>query len=169
MREAALLTALFLVTAVVAFAGVPSLPYPLAVFPLMLVTGLLVMHRVGVGPGVAWLVIGALVLEVRGITPGWCIPVIATAFLAALLVERVFATRSVYALLGLGLVSGLSAVSLFLALSLLRTAIQGAGPTFGRLLHEGAWTFILLLAGLYVGFVTIVTFRSWVQRTFVVR
>lgn len=169
MLEAAALTITFLFTTLTAMTVVPSLPIPFVYTPLMLMTGLLVMHRIGVSPGVAWIVLGALMLEARGITPGWLFPMCMSALLAALLVERVFATRSVYALLGLGLVTGVAAVVLYSIAKLIGGIVSGTPVAFGALLREDVWTLLLLLAGLYIGFTTIVTVREWLQRLFVVR
>lgn len=166
MIEAIVLFASFLLTSFTAMTVVPSLPLPLAHIPLILITGLLVMHRVGVGPGVAWIVTGALILEVRGITPGYILPLTASAGIAFILVERVFATRSVYALLGLGLVTGLVSAVVYLIVQLLKGIIYDSPVALGALVQQSISTLVLLQIGLYVGFTAIVSIRSSMRNMF---
>lgn len=169
MVEAIILFVSFLLTSLTAMTIVPSLPLPLAYTPLILITGLLVMHRVGVGPGIAWIVVGALILEVRGITPGHILPLTVAAGIAFMLVERVFATRSVYALLGLGLVTGLTSVIVYSMVQLVNGMINEMPVSLSSLIQQSLWLLILLEVGLYLSFTGIVTIRSSMRNIFMMR
>lgn len=169
MLPAVFLSLGFFFTSLIAVTVVPSLPAPLAYTPLVMITGLLTMHRVGVGPGVAWLALGGLFLSFTGIAPGAFVPHVVSALVAVLLVERVFATRSVYALLGLGLVTGLCTLVVDLIVQGIGSIFDDAPRSFTGLLSHNLWTLLLLILGLYAGFVIVVAFRTWTRRTFVIR
>lgn len=168
MREAIYLALTFAFTMFVAQGVVPSLPFPLLYTPLVMITGLLVLQRQGVVVGVAWLVLGSLLLAVDNVAPQILLPSLIATAVAAIFATRVFATRSVYALMGLGLVTGLAFCLSALGGSLLKILFS---PNFlpASLLPNLLATFILLQVGLYLGFVVSTSLRSWTLRTFVVR
>ncbi len=148
--------------------AIPSLPLPFAYIPLMLICGVLVMNRVHALHGALWLVLSGAMLESFGTAPGRLLAYVCSAVVGSLLAERVFATRSVYALIGLGACTG----TVFVAVAWLHRYVLyvfSGQHTVGMSTAEGGWTVLFLLAGLYLGFVAVVTFRRFVTRTFVVR
>ncbi|HCC83777.1 TPA: hypothetical protein DEP96_02925 [Candidatus Uhrbacteria bacterium] len=168
MREAIYLALGFASTMFVALGVIPSLPFPLMYTPLVLITGLLVLQREGVGPGIAWLLLGSLLLSIDHVAPRMLIPSIIATLVAAIFANRVFATRSVYALMGLGLITGLT-FSLVVLLGALFSVIFLATPLPTTLLLSLLAFFLLLQLGLYLGFLAVTSLRSWTLRTFVVR
>ena len=112
-----------------------------AAIPLLVIAGLLVLQRVGIPEGVAWF---AVLAVVRGDIVAGTI-----AIIGPLLTMRVFSTRSLYALLGIGLVSHATGICLLLAV---HTVVES--------LFHGAWNIsyialwlqeFLLIPGLYLG------------------
>ncbi len=168
MREAIYLAIGFALTMLMAIGIVPSLPFPLTYTPLVLITGLLVLQREGVGPGVAWLLLGSLLMTIDHVAPYTLWPTIIATLVAVIFATRVFATRSVYALMGLGLVTGLT-YSLTVLFGALLAVIFSATPLPSTLLPSLLAFFVLLQLCLYLGFMAIVSLRSWTLRTFVVR
>lgn len=158
----------FVCTSLLAATAVPSLPVPLAFFPLMLGGGILVMNRVNVLHGALWLALSGIVLGVIGTAPGRLSAYIVTAAVGLVLADRVFAKRSVYALLGLGVSMGTVFV-LWEWLHRLLGRILGNEHAVGMSAGEGWWTLLLLLGGLYAGFVIAVVLRRWVGKRFLVR
>ena len=122
-------------------------------FPLLVIGGFLVLQRVGLGEGMMWFV--ALML-LRGEVMLFVI-----LALAPLLITRLFTTRSVYALLG----SGMTAYG---AMILVTLSFHGVAqvlrlpttwhPPFSLLLVQ--W--VMLVPGLYVGFMLVRWFSSTV-------
>lgn len=168
MREALYLALCFALTMFVALGVIPSLPYPLMYTPLIIITGLLVMQRQSVGSGAAWLFLGSLLLVLDHVAPHFFLPTLIATVVASGFATRVFATRSVYALMGLGLVTGLTfCLSAFLGSLLSLLFIATPLPT--KLLPNLLAIFLLLQVGLYLGFLAVTTLRSWTLRTFVVR
>lgn len=144
-------------TAMLSTTAVPSLIAPLCYAPLMLTTGLLVLHREGVVPGVAWLVLGAVLLGEPSL--------VLAAAVGAVLVVRVFAARSVYALLGLGVATG-GVVAIAQGIgTTLRVLTGGTGGSLAPI----AWRYVLLLALLYCGYVLVHVLRRTLLRLFVIR
>ena len=166
--EGAWLAIGFILASLLAGTAVPSLPVPFAYLPLMLMCGILVMNRVNVVHGALWLVLSGVVLGATGIAPGRLLAYIATAIAAFVLAERVFAKRSVYALIGLGASAGL----VFVCVELLHRLVSNllnSKRVVGMSAGEALWTLMLLLIGLYVGFVVTVMVRRWIGRRFLVR
>jgi hypothetical protein len=165
MREAIYLALGFFVTLFIASCVVPSLPYPLYYTPLITITGLLVLQRGIIGAGLAWLIIGNLLLATNHVSPQTLLPQLAATVIAAFFATRVFATRSVYALMGLGLLTGLVIGLVTLLIALFSLATGGFVASSGSII----WSFVLLQIGLYIGFMTSISLRNWAKRTFVVR
>lgn len=159
----------FLVTTTIAATIVPSLPLPLAFLPLMLATGLLVMHRVGSIPGALWIVLGAGLVQGIGAVQGELLPACIGAIGGAVLVERVFASRSVYALLGLGLSAGGLVALAAIAGNVFAHLTGAAARNFGSVAGQSAWELLLLVMTLYAGFVLTSWLRRVLTRLFVIR
>lgn len=158
----------FICASLLAATAVPSLPVPFAYLPLMLMCGILVMNRVNVIHGAIWLVLSGVVLGVLGTAPERLLAYIVTAAVGLVLADRVFAKRSVYALLGLGVSMGVVFV-LWEWLHRVIARLLNPERVVGMSGGEAWWTFVLLLGGLYVGFVVTVMFRHWVGKRFLVR
>ena len=141
MRESIYLALAFLATLFLALCFVPSLPYPLAYTPLIFITGLLVMHRTGVAPGLAWLFLGSLLLATDHVAIASFWPQFFALLAAGLLASRVFASRSVYALMGLGLITG-AVLLLFTLLQALATLIFSGGTASVSLSGAQLWSFL---------------------------
>ncbi len=170
MREAIYLAFGFAITMLLALCIVPSLPYPLMYTPLVMIAGLLVLQREGVGPGVAWLLLGSILMTVDHVAPYTLWPTIISTLVAVIFATRVFATRSVYALMGLGLITGLTYILTVLLGALIAVIFSSTLLPNGQLSWSSLVAFFLLLQlGLYLGFMAIVSLRSWTLRTFVVR
>lgn len=166
--EGAWLALTFVLTSLLATTAVPSLPLPFALFPLMLMSGILVMHRLGVVHGAVWLVLAGVVLELVGTAPGRVVAYGLAAIVGVVATERVFAKRSVYALLGLGFTTGAAFVLYAWAQQLIGSWLNRA-RTEGMSFIEAIWTLALLTVGLYIGFTFAVVLRRWFEKTFVVR
>lgn len=158
----------FIITSLLATTAVPSLPVPFAYLPLMLGGGILVMNRVNVVHGALWLVLSGVVLQAAGTAPGRLVGYAIAALVGYVLAERVFAKRSVYALIGLGLTTG-AAFVIFESGHHIVAAWLNRASDVGMTLREAAWTLLLLVLALYVGFVLAVELRRWVEKTFIVR
>lgn len=165
MREAIYLAFGFFITLFSAVCVVPSLPYPLMYLPLITITGLIVLQRGTIGVGVTWLVLGSSLLAINRVAPQALLPQLVATAVAVLFATRVFATRSVYALMGLSLVTGLVISIVALLISLLAMATSGLTIANGAII----WTFILLQVGIYLVFMATISLRNWANRTFVVR
>jgi hypothetical protein len=71
-------------------------------FPLHLCVGLIIMHRYQASLGAIWFIVTAIV-SIWSLQPGHPLSYLSVAAAGYFLLNRLFTTRSVYALLGLGL------------------------------------------------------------------
>lgn len=169
MIEAIALSIAFVMTSLFASSFVAAMPEPFTYLPLMMITGLLVLHRVGIFPGAVWLFGGGIYLHVSGTAPGNILPLLVTAAAGAILVEKTFATRSVFALLGLGFTTGVLAGITRLLMTIWEAFSTGAALQLGAAVEREGIRLMLLIAGLYVGFVVMTSTKSYAQKLFVVR
>ncbi len=141
IRSAFALALLFTGLLIVESSGMWVFTHWVATIPLMIIAGLLVMQRVGVPEGVAWFCALAF-LRID----------IVSAVIACTgpsLTLRVFSTRSLYALFGIGMVSHAAGIGvLFIIATLANTVFHATwNIAYGTLwLQE-----ILLLPGLNLG------------------
>lgn len=145
---------------------VQSFPLPYAVMPVMLIAGIIVLHRVDLVLGIAWLVMMSVLADPWGEGATTVVPFLAAAVAAVPLEQRIFANRSVYALLGMGLslqfVVVLTAVIMAAAHGLWSdTALFGHGFLTARIYET-----IMLLLGLYGGAAAFWRLSQWARRTF---
>ncbi len=113
----------------------------ISAIPLMMIVGLLVLQRVGIPEGVAWFVVLAVL---RGDLVAGTI-----AFIGPVLTVRVFSTRSLYALLGIGLVSHAAGI---LVLFVLHVSVRAVFDVSWSVPYSMLWLQeLLLLPGLYFG------------------
>lgn len=158
----------FILASIFATTVVPSLPEPLVFFPLLLVIGIVVMNRVDVVQGAVWLVLSGAVLSATGTMPGRFFATLLATAMSVVLAERVFAKRSVYALLGLGATTG----AVYVLVELVRRSIArafGDENAVGMDANEAWWTWLLLLCGVYASFVIVVALKQWLGKRFFVR
>lgn len=164
MRGAILLALGFVVSYMLATTLVPSLPEPLAYAPLMLACGLLVMHRAGSVVGGAWMLLGGILIA----GPGTFWLAVVAAVVGGVLAERVFAARSVYALLGLGAATG-GAIAVAKIVAAVVALIAGTQVPMGMVFGRACWEMLLLLIMLYGGFVLLHFARRTLSTLFVLR
>lgn len=155
-RSALFLVPLFALLAAVeaSFLWVFSLSW-ICTFPLMIIAGLLIMQRVGVIQGTAWCFAAAL-FQWNGVA--FCI-----ALLGPLFFEKVFSTRSVYALLG----AGLAAYGTSLVLITLFSFLLPFFPSLDISKLFIGW--ILLVPGLYCGFLFVRWFEISIGSRFAIK
>lgn len=109
--------------------------------PLMMIVGLLVLQRIGIPEGVAWFLVLAVL---RGDIVAFTIALIGPA-----LTMRVFSTRSLYALLGIGIVSHAAGILILLATHAVLTAVF---HVIWNVQYSTVWLQeLLLIPGLYFG------------------
>lgn len=157
----------FICTSIFSATALPSFPVPLAYTPLLLIVGVMVLHRIGIVQGMIWLVLSGTLLLYGDGMPMRTLAYIASAVIGAFFAGRTFAKRSVYALLGLGLIVGLVFIATlwFVNATTLFFGQQSIVQLSG---YEARWTIFLLEAGLYVGFLLSVSLRTWFERVFYV-
>ena len=102
MTQALGYCALFLITLVVQASFVTSLSLPFSTIPLMLLIGILVMHRSETYFGALWMILSGVLLPLFSPSSGTFFAYVAAAIAGTLLMNRVFTNRSAYALFGLG-------------------------------------------------------------------
>lgn len=142
MIRTALFTAfLFLLSMTLEASGVWVFHNWIAAIPLSIIIGFLVMQRVGIVEGVAWFL--ALAVLRGDIISG------TIAIIGPILTLRVFSTRSLYALFGIGLVSHATGIFILAILHTLVTTIFTVSWTVS---YTTVWLQeILLIPGLYLG------------------
>lgn len=161
------LTALaFVLTLAIEQGAIRSLPAPLGLFPLMLVCGVLVMHRGDLFLGVCWFVAMAIIVHPWGNGAVAVAPLLVAAVAALPLQQKIFTNRSVYALLGLG-------ASLFFVMTLTAFIIAGVHGVWSdeswlteHFLRDRAIEAVELLVGLYVGVDLVRRLGTWAKKTF---
>lgn len=148
MSTGLLLCGLFYLSTVVQTSLIHSLPRPVSLFPIHLIVGLLVAHRTSPLNGVIWFLL-TIPFAWSGLQPGSGWSYLWLAASTYFLISRLFTTRSVYALIGLGLtvVIPYTILNLFLG----RTNLNW---------QEFAFYLIFVVLGLYLGFIT----ASYLQR-----
>ncbi len=161
-----LLALAFLLAELVAHTVITSLPAPFVYFPLMLTLGVVIMNRASVPEGVTWILLAGFV---AGGAHGDVLTYAAAGLVGAIASLRIFATRSVYALLGLALTVGMAFLVTRSVLGLLVSFIHTDNTRIPVSINDGMWTMLLLLAGVYGAFVIIVMGKRWFKTTFIVR
>lgn len=108
-----IITGLFFLSAMAQTSLIQSGPAGFNFFPLHLIIGLLVLHRYSPPVGSLWFLL-TIPMAIWGFQPGSVWSYFGIAIVGLILVNRLFTTRSVYALLGLGFVMS----SLYLLINL---------------------------------------------------
>lgn len=156
MSTGLLLCGLFYLSTAIQTSLVHSLPRPFSFFPIHVIVGLLIAHRTGPQNGVIWFLL-TLPFVWSGLQPGTTWSYLWLAGSSYFLISRLFTTRSVYALIGLGL----TVIVPYLAINLLFDRLTFSWLEFGYFL-------IFVILGLYLGFI-IATYlqRLWSRWVYV--
>jgi hypothetical protein len=151
IRTSVFLAILFVLLLTVERTVIWVLPGWIASIPLMMTAGFLVMQRAGIPEGVAWFCMLALL---RGDIIAGTI-----AFVGPFLILKVFSTRSLYALFGIGLVSYAMGILALLMIHAVATNVLSYswGISFGAFWLQEA----LLIPSLYLG----VSILWWFKET----
>lgn len=144
---------LFLASAIVQVSFINSLGFPLFLFPLHFILGLLIFHRTKPELGVAWFIFSAFTLPLFGFDQFAAWSYILLAVLGVFFTRKLFTTRSLYALLGFG-------VSMFVIFILANILDHSAKQLFSTVAQPAIISFknfglslVFLIGGLYIAYV----------------
>ncbi|MBT3230328.1 hypothetical protein HN358_00890 [Candidatus Uhrbacteria bacterium] len=104
MRNSIVFTILLIVSTVVELSIINTFGYPIFLFPLTLSIGVLMLHMLPITFGIMWLLLSPMLLSMLGAESMNIIPYILVVIVGTALTMRVFTRRSVYALIGLGII-----------------------------------------------------------------
>jgi len=115
IRTAFMLAIMFSILLTIESSGIWVFESWFSAIPLMITAGILVMQRVGIAEGVAWFCVlailrGDVIAATIALTGPW-------------LTLRVFSTRSLYALFGIGLVSHTAGIIVLFGIATVMTSI----------------------------------------------
>lgn len=136
---------------------IQSLNGHLSFIPIMLIIGIIVLHRAGPIHGALWFTLMAFVAWMTPTLFGWGIVYLALAIIGPILMLRVFTHRSIYALAGLGL----SLYSVFGLIHMLFHPLYQVSYFFSG--------YLFLLTGLYIGFLVSKYTEDLIKRSLYVR
>lgn len=123
-----------------------SLAPPLSYIPLHFLVGVIIFHRADFLYGLLWFTATAALMPFFHPIAGTSIAFAVTGVAGVILTKKVFTTRSLYALLGLG-------ISLFTVFILSRWLYRLITSGFSESIFIGAVPgFIFVITGLYAGF-----------------
>ena len=148
MMQVFSLIALFIFTLIVEVSFIQSFTGPVAAVPILFIMGILLMHRMEAMYGVLWFVASGVCLSFFQVPIATTIAFFVCSILAFFFVKKLFATRSVYALTGLGI----STFTVFSLTEFLVTVINHSS-LISIQIYQAAWGFIFVVPGLYTGFV----------------
>jgi hypothetical protein len=164
MSKLIAMAALFIVSIIAQISFIHSLPYPFTLLPLHFIIGIIVMHRSNDQSGIIWFIATPLFIQLFAsftFEAFWAH--IAVALFGYLLTSRIFTTRSVYALEGLGL-------SLFTAFALSNAIIHLFNiPVQLLSVSELFYSLLFLIIGLYIGFTIAKYIEHLAARVFLIR
>ena len=147
MRTGILLAFLFFFLLLIEIAFFHAFAGNVARIPVMIIAGMIIMQRVGIEEGAAWL-LAVAILRADGVA-------FLLAAIGPMLILQIFTTRSVYALLGFGAVAYGAASFIFILLGELFDAVLGmtilSSHPIRHALLEGA----LLIPGLFIGVIIV--------------
>lgn len=153
MKSAIFLAIVFMIAANIESSMLWTFPWIVGMFPLVSILGFVVLYRFGIPEGVAWfLALAFMRMDVAALI---------IAGLAPLLLQRVFVTRSLYALLG---VSALSMACGLIGASVVCTVASWfGGVCVPSSFAHSALAIIFVMLGVYGGFVLVRSFDSFVR------
>ncbi len=150
IRAALALAIMFCLFLMIETSGIWVFESWVAAIPLMTTTGILVMQRIGIAEGIGWFCVLA-VLRGDGISG-------VIALTGPWLTLRVFSTRSLYALLGIGLVSHAAGIC---ALFIIATIANIAFHSSWDIPYATVWLQeLFLIPSLYFG----MNIAQWFER-----
>lgn len=161
---------LFILSVLLQVSFVQTLGYPLELFPLHFVLGILVLHRANVELGILWFVFSAFALSLTGFNTHVWWAYILIAPIGGFFALKLFVSRSVYALEGFGLL--MFTIFTFLHIvpmkilnaSFHTTFIISTTPFKDYLLSS-----IFLVIGLYIAFIFAKFLERLVHEIFLVK
>ncbi|PIQ67800.1 hypothetical protein COY25_01550 [Candidatus Uhrbacteria bacterium CG_4_10_14_0_2_um_filter_41_7] len=139
---------IFILTAMFEVSFLHTLPFPYFIIPLHFLIGVIVMHRADPVLGAVWFAISGFFLSWVGFNEANSLTYIAVGAIGYFLTFKVFANRSVYALIGLGF-------SMYFIFTILNLIILSFSDNFNRsdFLHQQFVALFFLVFGLYFGFI----------------
>jgi hypothetical protein len=158
---------LFLITLLIQTGGIASLTEPWRLFPLALVMGVIVLHERSLVLGALWIAMSGFVLEARGLGDGLAFAGIVASLTAVSLALAVFAKRSFWALLGVGLGTAVAYVLARLAWLVLWVAFTRVQVQFGTLIEQSVTVVLMTLLGVFIFGAYIRRFLRWSRDKFV--
>ncbi len=146
-----------------------SLPDPWRLFPLFLISGVILLHERSWPLGALWIVMGGIILESRGLGAGLALASAVAAVAATFLVTGVFAKRSGFALIGV-MVGTVTAfwLSRFILLFLFNV-FTTASHDLASLLGQGIITLLFAVIGSVLLGTFVRRFTRWSRLWFVRR
>lgn len=153
----------FLIVLALQVSFIFALPSPLNALPLALMAGALIVHRAEPVYGLLWFTGCAVILPLFDTSPGTAIAFLAAAVASWILERRMFTSRSVYALIGLGV----SVYALFTLIRLIFAMIFTRDV--GALLNGSTYGMLFLVVGLYAAFAIARSFDSSRARFVIIR
>ena len=160
---------MFLAALVCQTAVISAWPEPFRFFPLTLVLGVIILHERSLVLGVIWISLAGAILEARGLGSGLAIGSLVAALAAAGLALSVFAKRSFWALLGVGVGSALAFTLCRAGVIVFLAAFREQSLMFGRVLEQGLWVFVLAVIGVIIFGAYLRRLLTWSRDKFVSR
>lgn len=140
-----------------------TLPTPLHAIPLALMAGVLIVHRTERVYSILWFAGCAILLPIFDTSPGTFFAYLSAGLAAWILEQRIFTSRSLYALIGLGT----SVYTVFTAVRVLFAIIFSRDV--GGLLSDSFFGILLMIVGLYCIFALNRSFEKSRARFVIVR
>ncbi len=159
----------FFFCAVVQMSLINTLPEPFSLLPLHFLVGITVLHRAGYEYGFFWFISSSLILPLLGFEMAYFWTYWIIGVCGAFFSTKVFTTRSVYALIGLG--SSLFVIFLFLNwLPKIAVSVFIENQLNNTLKFTEIFiSLILLIIGLYLSFIIARSVERVFQKTFILR
>lgn len=144
-----------------------SLPDPWRLFPLSLISGVIVLHERSWPLGVLWIAASGIMFESRGLGPGLALASCIAAVVAAFLVTGVFAKRSWFALVGVMVGTVVTFWFSRFSILLLLNIFTPAQYHLGLFLRQGVTTMVFAVIGIVVLGTFVRRFTRWSRWWFV--
>lgn len=134
---------------------IASLGKPFNAIPFLFLVGIVVMHRLQPGYGIAWFILSAIFLPTLSQDKGIWLAYVAVAIAGSLLMDRVFTNRSIYALLGLG-------ATLYVLFALIQLFFKTEA-------YQLFYGFIFAMIGIYTGSAIARFSERYTKQLFIIR
>ncbi|MBU0614063.1 hypothetical protein KJ766_02120 [Patescibacteria group bacterium] len=147
-----LMVLLFFCSALVSTSFIQALSLPFALLPLHLIVGTIILHREGFMYGGFWFIASAVTLPILGSTMYFWWIWLLIGFFGIFLVQKVITNRSVYALVGLGIVLHF-ATRIICAISLQVVKFFNLkADVVNVTIKEEVFIFLAVICALYISF-----------------